>query len=187
MTRRWAAGLAAMALAAWVAALDHFPAGAAELRETNCSSSPFSFSAAGYQVDCERSEEMVRAEGETGSIQIDVMTISSDDPPMFLTIASQVLRAPHLYIERRNLSESMHKFFDGSAIEEWNGIGNKNGYDTAEFISEISGLPSRCVAIQRYTNPAWIGFKRHIVGMGCAIDSVEPVYAALVNLHAPGD
>lgn len=186
MARRCMAGLTASALAV-LAALNHVPAAAAELRETSCAGSPFSFSASGYQVICEWSKEMIHAEGETGSLQIDVITITSDDPPMFLTVVSQVVVAPHLYIERRSLRESMRKFFEGGTVEAWNGVGTRNGYDTAEFLSEISGLPSRCVAIQRYTNPAWLGHKRHIVGMGCSIDSVEPVYAALARLQAPGD
>ena len=52
----------------------------------------------------------------------------------------------------------------------WNGIGNKGGYDSAEFTAVISGLPSSCVAIQRYTNAAWTGFKRRMIGMGCSSD-----------------
>lgn len=185
--RRGMTCLPAMTLALALGAFDRSAADAAELREASCSGSPFAFPATEYRVECEHSQEMVRAEGESGSMEIDVMTISSDDPPMFLTVASQVLRASHLYIDRRNLSESMHKFFSGGTFEDWHGVGNKSGYDAAEFTAEISGLPSHCVAIQRYTNPAFLGYKRHIVGMGCAIDSVAPVYDAIAKLQAPGD
>ena len=48
-------------------------------------------------------------------------------------------------------------------------------------------MMSWCVAIQRYSNPAWTGFKRQVVGMGCSPISREPVYAALPKLRSPGD
>jgi hypothetical protein len=48
-------------------------------------------------------------------------------------------------------------------------------------------MPSRCIAIQRYTNHAWTGYKRDMVGMGCASDDLGLVYAVLQQVHAPGD
>ena len=51
----------------------------------------------------------------------------------------------------------------------------------------ISGLPSSCVAIQRYTNAAWTGFKRRMIGMGCSPVDRSLVYAAIAKLRAPGD
>jgi hypothetical protein len=178
-----AAGAALIAAAALVAAR----AGAAEMTEIDCGSSPFRFAAEGYHVDCERSNEQVRAGESSGGTQIDVMTISGDEPRMFMTVISMRVNAPRLYLEHRNLRETFDDAFSGIEVEDWKSIGNKDGYDSAEFKADISGLPSWCIAIQRYANPAWTGFKRHVVGMGCAPSSRAPVYDALPKLHAPGD
>ena len=178
-----AAGAALIAAAALVAAR----AGAAEMTEIDCGSSPFRFAAEGYHVDCERSTEQVRAGESSGGTQIDVMTISGDEPRMFMTVISMKINAPRLYLEHRDLRQSFGDTFKSIEIEDWKSIGNKNGYDSAEFKAEISGMPSWCVAIQRYSNPAWTGFKRHVVGMGCSPGSRDAVYDALPKLRSPGD
>ena len=164
------------------------PAVAADMSEIDCGSSPFTFAATdGYHLDCERSTKQVRAGESSGGTQIDVMNISGDDPRMFITVVSMQINAPRLYLEHRNIRESFRDMFEGIDTQEWEGTGTKNGYDSAEFKAEISGMMSWCVAIQRYSNPAWTGFKRQVVGMGCSPISREPVYAALPKLRSPGD
>ena len=177
---------AAMALLA-AAIISVPPADSASMDEIDCSSSPFSFSGQGYKVDCERSTKQVRAGESSGATQIDVMTVSGDEPRMFMTVISTQINAPRIYMEHRSLSETFHDVFSDIEVQEWKGLGNKGGYDSAEFKAEISGMLSSCIAIQRYTNPAWTGFKRHVVGMGCSPAGRDPVYAALPMLRAPGD
>ncbi|WP_162916542.1 hypothetical protein [Dongia deserti] len=155
--------------------------------DIDCSSSSFEFAGAGYHVDCQRSVDQVRSGGSTGASEIDVMTISGDDPRMFMTVVGVRVAAPRLYLVRQNLGQNFRETFNDIKAEDWKGIGNKNGYDTAEFTAVISGLPSSCVAIQRYLNPAWGGFKRRIIGMGCSPTSRESVYSAIAKLAAPGD
>jgi len=180
-----ATACAAALLAAAIIAVP--PANSANMDDIDCSSSPFSFAGDGYKLDCQRSTKQVRAGESSGGTQIDVMTISGDEPRMFMTVVSTQINAPRLYLEHRDLRQTFRDVFKGIEAEEWEGVGNKNGYDSAEFKAEISGLPSWCVAIQRYSNPAWTGFKRHVVGMGCSPASRDPVYAALPKLHSPGD
>ncbi len=160
---------------------------ASELSAIDCSSSPFGFTDQGYNLDCERSDEQTHVEGASGSVRFDVITISSDDRKLFLTMTSQLITAPRIYLEHRSLSESFHDMFDREGVEDWRGVGNKGGYDVAEFKTDISGHESRCLAIQRYTNAAWTGYKRHIVGMGCAVAGLDPIYEILSKLTAPGD
>lgn len=162
-------------------------AAANELSAIDCSSSPFGFSGQGYNLDCERSDTQTHVEGASGSVRFDVITITSDDRTLFLTMTSQLITAPRIYLEHRSLSESFHNMFDREGVEEWKGIGNKAGYDIAEFKTDISGHESRCLALQRYTNAAWTGYKRHIVGMGCAVAGLDTVYELLSKLSAPGD
>lgn len=158
-----------------------------ELSAIDCGSSPFGFSGQGYNLDCERSDTQTHVEGASGSVRFDVITISSDDRTLFLTMTSQLITAPRIYLEHRSLSQSFNNMFEREGVAEWKGVGNKAGYDIAEFKTDISGHESRCLAIQRYTNAAWTGYKRHIVGMGCAITGLDAVYDMLSKLSAPGD
>lgn len=175
------------ALVLMLALLAERASAASELSAIDCGSSPFGFAGQGYNLDCERSDTQTHVDGASGSVRFDVITITSDDRTLFLTMTSQLITAPRIYLEHRSLSESFHNMFDRDGVEEWKGVGNKAGYDIAEFKADISGQESRCVAVQRYTNAAWTGYKRHIVGMGCAVAGVDPVYDILSKLSAPGD
>ena len=160
---------------------------AADMDEIDCGASSFAFSAEGFQVDCERSTDQVRAGGSTGASEIDVMTVTGDDRHIFVTIVAVSLMAPRLIMERRSLGENFREAFSDMKAEDWNGVGNKGGYDSAEFIANISGVPSSCVAIQRYLNPMHGGFKRRLIGVGCSLAGHEAVYETLAKLSAPGD
>ena len=175
-----AALLAAAIIAATAAAL-------ADMDDIDCGSSSFAFSAEGYQVDCQRSSDQVRSGGSTGATQVDVMTISGESPRVFMTVVGIRITATRLYMEHRSLDQNFRDAFSGIEAENWTGIGNKDGYDSAEFVAVISGLPSSCVAIQRYTNAMYTGFKRRMIGMGCSPVDRESVYAVLAKLRAPGD
>lgn len=153
----------------------------------DCSSTPFAFSGQGYLVDCERHEGQARKDGGSGSSRLDIMNVTSDERSVFLTMISVRLQSTNLYMRYQGLRDNARYFFGGVDLNKWNGIGNKGGYDTAEFESEISGQPSHCVAVQRYMNPAFGGYQRHVVGVGCAAGGVDAVYTALGNLRAPGD
>ena len=162
-------------------------AAAAEMEDIDCGSSSFAFAEDGYQVDCQRSNDQVRAGESTGATQVDVMTISGDNPRMFMTVVGIRVTATRLYMEHRSLRQNFRDTFKDIEVQDWNGLGNKDGYDSAEFTANISGLPSFCVAVQRYTNAAWTGFKRRVIGMGCSPGDRGSVYAALAKLRAPGD
>ncbi|HJT12045.1 MAG TPA: hypothetical protein VJ790_05470 [Dongiaceae bacterium] len=178
------AGLASALLAAAIAV----PAAQSDSMDAiDCASSSFGFSEAGYNVDCERSTDQVRAGESSGATQIDVMTISGENPRMFMTIVGVRVTATRLYMEYRGLRQNFSEAFTHIEVQDWNGIGNKGGYDSAEFTAVISGLPSSCVAIQRYSNAAWTGFKRRVIGMGCSPVDRAHVYDAIAKLRAPGD
>ena len=179
------AGIASALLAAVIIAV---PAAQSDSMDAiDCSSSSFAFAGDGYNVDCERSSEQVRAGESSGATQIDVMTVSGEEPRMFMTIIGVRITATRLYMEYRGLRQNFSEAFTQIEVQDWNGIGNKDGYDSAEFTAVISGLPSSCVAIQRYTNAAWTGFKRRMIGMGCSTVDRAHVYDAIAKLRAPGD
>ena len=116
-----------------------------------------------------------------------MINVTSNEREMFLTLVSIRLTSTGLHMRYQNLRENARDFFSGVELQDWNGIGYKGGYDTAEFTSSISGTPSRCIAVQRYLNPAFGGFKRHVIGMGCAAGGLDAVYGALAKMRAPGD
>ncbi len=179
-------GMSAAAAVAMLCSLWAGPAPAAE-DAIDCGSTPFVFSGDGYFVDCLRYEAKPRKDGASGESQSDVINVTSDERSMFLTLVSIRLTSTGLHMRYQRLEENTRDFFSGVEVKDWNGIGDKDGYDTAEFTSFISGTPSRCVAVQRYLNPAFGGYKRHVIGMGCAAGGLDPVYAALKQMRAPGD
>ena len=179
--RIWLAVLAAAVLAGALA-----PASADEDAAIDCTSTPFTFSGDGYYVDCLRYEAQPRKDGASGQSQSDVINVTSDERSMFLTLVSIRLTSTGLHMRYQDLRQNTRDFFTVE-LSDWTGIGYKDGYDTAEFSADISGTPSRCIAVQRYLNPAFGGFKRHVIGLGCAAGSLDPVYAALQKMRAPGD
>jgi hypothetical protein len=184
-------GMSAVAAVTMLCAFLATPASASEEAvddgAIDCSSTPFVFSGDGYFVDCLRYEADARKDGASGESQSDIINVTSDERSMFLTLVSIRLTSTGLHMRYQNLRENARDFFSGVELQDWNGIGYKGGYDTAEFTSYISGTPSRCIAVQRYLNPAFGGFKRHVIGMGCAAGALDAVYAALEKMRAPGD
>lgn len=180
--------IAGFGLALVAAAIVAAPAAQSDdLDAIDCSSSSFSFAGEGYNLDCERSNDQVRAGESSGATQIDVMTISGEEPRVFMTVVGVRITATRLYMEYRGLRQNFNEVFGNVEAKDWNGIGNKGGYDSAEFTAVVSGLPSSCVAIQRYTNAAWTGFKRRMIGMGCSPVDRAHVYDAIAKLRSPGD
>jgi len=159
----------------------------ADFDPVDCGSTPFAFSGEGYLVDCEQSDEPLRVETSSGGVTVDVISITSKDRDLFFTMVSRRLNATHIYMEARSLGENYREMFDEEGTRDWKGIGRKAGYDVAEFIADISGHESHCITVQRYTNAAYMGYKRHVIGMGCAIGETASVYDILAKLDAPGD
>jgi hypothetical protein len=158
-----------------------------EEQPIDCSDTAFAFSGEGFFVDCVRVSGRASKEGSSGETEVDLITISSESRSMFLTLRSVKLTATRLYIRRTDLRENTRDFFSRLEMNDWKGLGYKSGYDMAEFSADISGQPSRCLALQRYMNPMQDGFKRHVIGIGCASGSLDSVYDALAKLRAPGD
>jgi hypothetical protein len=180
-------GMSAVAAVAMLCTLLAMPARAAEDDAIDCGSTPFVFSGDGYFVDCLRYEANARKDGASGESQSDIINVTSNEREMFLTLVSIRLTSTGLHMRYQNLRENTRDFFSGVELQDWSGVGYKSGYDTAEFTSSISGTPSRCIAVQRYLNPAFGGFKRHVIGMGCTAGGLDAVYGALAKMRAPGD
>jgi hypothetical protein len=167
------------------------PAGAmvaqADFDPVDCGATPFVFSGENYLVDCEQSDEPLRVETSSGGVTVDVMSITSQDRTIFFTMVSRRINATRIYMESRSLGENYREMFDEEGTRDWKGIGRKAGYDVAEFTADISGHESNCITVQRYTNAAYMGYKRHVIGMGCTMGDTASVYDILAKIEAPGD
>jgi hypothetical protein len=159
----------------------------ADFEPVDCSATSFAFADAAYNVDCERSKDPLRVGQSSGSSVTDLITVSSDDRTIFVTMLSRVITAPRIYMEHRSLGENFRSLFNEEGVEDWKALGNKDGYDVAEFTRDISGRSSHCITVQRYTNPMHVGYKRHIIGMGCTVGELDSVYQILGHIDAPGD
>ena len=73
--RRTAIGLAAILIAGSIAQA----ADADDLQEIDCGSSAFEFSDQAYDVSCERVDTQTHVGSSSGSVRLDVITISSRD------------------------------------------------------------------------------------------------------------
>jgi hypothetical protein len=158
----------------------------ADFEPVDCNSTSFAFSDAAYNVDCERSQDPLRVGQSSGSSITDVMTVSSGDRTIFVTMVSRRITSPRIYMEHRSLGENFRSLFNEDGVKDWKSIGNKDGYDVAEFTREISGHDSRCITMQRYTNAAHTGYRRHVIGMGCTVGELESLYQILAHIDAPG-
>ena len=159
----------------------------ADFDPVDCSSTPFAFSGEGYLVDCEQSDDSIRVETQNAGVTLDVMSISSEKRDIFFTMVSRRLNGTHVYMEPRPLSDNYREMFNEEGTKDWKGVGRKAGYDVAEFTADISGHISHCIAVQRYTNASYMGYKRHVIGMGCAMGDTASVYDILAKIEAPGD
>ncbi len=159
----------------------------ADFDPVDCSSTPFTFSGESFLVDCEQSDEPLRVETSSGGVTVDVMSITSEDRRIFFTMVSRRINATRIYMESRSLGENYRTMFDEEGTRDWKEIGRKSGYEVAEFTTDISGRESHCITVQRYTNAAFMGYKRHVIGMGCALGETASVYDVLAKIEAPGD
>lgn len=159
----------------------------AEFQAIDCGSTNFEFAEAAYHADCERSKDPIRTGGSSGTATTDVMSISNDDRTIFFTVLDRRLNAPHIYLEHRNLEEGFRSVFGGEGVRDWKLIGDKDGYEVAEFSRDISGRDSHCISVQRYSSAMYTGYKRHIIGMGCTVGDIEEIYAILRKVDQGAD
>ncbi len=137
----------------------------ADFDPVDCSSTAFAFSDAAYNVDCERSKDPLRVGQSSGSSVTDVMTVSSEDRTIFVTMLSRVITAPRIYMEHRGLGENFRALFNEEGVQDWKSIGNKDGYDVAEFsgrsagatpaVSPCSAIPTPRIPATSGTSSAW--------------------------------
>ncbi len=93
---------------------------------------------------------------------------------------------PHVFMQFRAFGRTSSDVKQ-EGVKDGKELDKKAGFEVAEFSRDISGYgpDSRCIAVQRYTNPMYTGYKRQLVGVGCTVGDLQPVYQILQ--HMEGD
>jgi hypothetical protein len=138
----------------------------------DCSSTNFKFSDPAYNIDC---ETVVSLDGGGGAA--DVMSVTNNERTIFFTMMERrITEQPHVFMQYRGLRENFNAMFKEDGVKGWKELDKKAGFEVAEFSRDISGQDSHCIAVQRYTNPMYTGYKRQLIGVGCAVGDLQPVY-----------
>jgi hypothetical protein len=143
----------------------------------DCSSTDFKFSDPAYNVDC---ETVVSLDGGGAA---DVMSVTNNERTIFFTMVERRISGEqHLYLQYRRLRENFNAMFKEDGVKDWRSLDKKAGYEVAEFSQDISGQDSHCIAVQRYSNPMYTGYKRQLVGVGCTVGDLQSVYQILQRM-----
>ncbi len=140
----------------------------------DCSSTNFKFSDAAYNIDC---ETVVPLDGGGAA---EVMSVTNHERTIFFTMVERrITDQPHVFLEYRSLRDNFGAMFKEDGIKDWKSLDKRAGYEVVEFSRDISGQDSHCIAVQRYTNPMYTGYKRHLLGVGCTVGNLQSVYQLL--------
>jgi hypothetical protein len=143
----------------------------------DCSSTNFKFLDPAYNIDC---ETVVSLDGGGSA---DVMSVTDQERTIFFTMVERrITGQPHVFLQYRKLRENFDAMFKKDGITDWRSLDRKDDYEVAEFSWDMSGRDSRCIAVQRYTNPMYTGYKRHLFGVGCTVGDLPSVYQLLQRI-----
>src|SRR4030095_11657372 len=124
----------------------------------DCGSTNFKFSDPAYNIDCETVLSL------HGGGAADVMSVTNNERTIFFTmIERRITEQPHVFMQYRGLRENFNAMFKEDGVKDWKELDKKAGYEVAEFSRDISGQDSRCIAVQRYTNPMYTCYKRPMI------------------------
>ena len=116
----------------------------------------------------------------------DILSVTNNDRTIFFTMVERrITGQPHVFMQYRSLRENFNAMFKQEGVKDGKELDKKAGFEVAEFSRDISGYgpDSRCIAVQRYTNPMYTGYKRQLVGVGCTVGDLQPVYQILQRME----
>lgn len=141
----------------------------------DCSSTNFEFSDPAYNIDCSS------AWMDAGAA--DIMSVTNNERTIFFTMVERrITGQPHVFLQYRRLRENFNAMFKEEGVKDWKELDKKAGFEVAEFSWDINGRDSHCMTAQRYSNPIYTGYKRQLVGIGCAVGDLQPVYQILQRM-----
>jgi len=153
--------------------------------EVDCDSTALSLPAE-FEAKCSTFSQPVHFSGESsagpGTVYVEIMEASNMKAGVYLVVLSARLTATRFGYGSDSIKKNLGEFFQTLPVSEYSTIGNRSGFEVAEFVS--SG--DQCIAWQRYFNKSFGIYKRMVFGFGCSALGREPIYSALEVLETPG-
>lgn len=168
-------GIAAIGLAA--AGLLHPAAEASPEDEVECSSLRLQVSAGDYDSTCEFYS--------SSSGAVEYLEANASDGSHFLVVLDRTAVHRYIYRSGGSLSAKLRDDFR-LEISDWRSGDTQQGLKTAEFETRMKGIPSQCVAFEKYMRKEYGGYRRWISGFGCSQKGDRAqVYAAMRHVNFP--
>ena len=152
----------------------------------DCSRTDLQFTGEPFEVKCAtfKNEQIHQSDG-SAQVRVDMLTADSTRAPDWLVaLDSRILGS--LAIRRIGIEENVQSYFSKLPIKNWKSVGEVQGFETAEFISNGNDDVQDCVAFQRFFNRRYNGFSRWVVGVACSSDGKEAAYKTLAGFSGPG-
>ena len=156
------------------------PAGisAARADEVDCESLRLNIASAAYDSTCEI------VSGATDVIE--VLEGNATDGSHFLVVIDHVANYRYIFTGGGTLQSGLKDYFSALTVDKWRAGSVRNGFKTAEFVSDFKTIPSDCVAFERYIRKDHGGWRRRIIGFGCSrTGDREQVYQAMDQVNFP--
>lgn len=170
-------GLVPVALGFWPAATL-----AAGSDEVDCADLSMTFKGSGYDRTCE-SGSMAFADTD-GSALYQRLEANAEDSSNFLVVMLLSIQGRAIYTGV-SLRSNLTDFYDGLKIDAWHDGHAVKALSTAEFDSDLRGLPSHCLAFQKLAHRDQGGYRKVMVGFACSQSDIKQAYRALDELYLP--
>ena len=181
------AALMALLAPAGFLALGRAAGGEPIVSPIDCAKTEFVFADPSYSLTCQLVEDDVAlassGAGGKGDIRNEILVAISSRDRVYLSAVSMRLVATRFGFTRSELREVIDEGFSQLEKTDWRSLKENGQYEMAEFRAN----DRECAAWQRYANPSFGVYKRHVFGFGCSAGGIAQVYAALGKLQAPGD
>lgn len=148
----------------------------------NCADIAMRFDDKGYDVSCDIGSEMLA--GMNGTMDFQHLEATATDSSNFVDVFHYTLNGQVIYtaMDLRNNFESLYQKL---ALRDWHSGRPVSTFATAEFKADMRGLPSSCVAFQKFGHRGWGGYKKIMIGVACSQDNIDQAYNALNHLYLP--
>jgi hypothetical protein len=122
--------------------------------------------------------------GFDGTVQIQRLEATANDSSHFVDARMYTLLG-RVYYSGVDLRNNLNDFYGHLTLKDWHSGRAVSTLATAEFETSMRGLPSKCVAFQKFGHHDYDGYKKLMIGIACSQGDVDQVYEALKRLTLP--
>lgn len=150
----------------------------ADDNEVDCSSLRLEISGEKYDSTCELHN--------SSDYTLEFLEANAIDGSHFLVVIDHVTNYRYIFRGGGGLQGGLKDYFTDLSIQKWDSGGLRNGFRTAEFVSDFKSIPSECVAFERYLHKVIEGWRRRIIGFGCSrTGDRAQLYDAMEHVNFP--